>query len=143
MVVNGKKGPRMLKKEQFSGSHSLFKSLPDYVPITIEESEILYAGQMKVLSYYLPAVVRLQNQRLLYSLNKHGFSYHTFFERLQFSEETILIIEDTKGHKFGAYISERMQNKDGFAGNGSSWVFTYHDTEDLQLWQATGMNDMF
>ena len=60
-----------------------------------------------------------------------------------FSSSSILVIEDSNGHKFGAFIAEQMKDKKGFQGNGSSWVFTYHDTEDLQLWQATGNNEMY
>lgn len=53
-------------KEQFKGITNLFKSLPDYHPIARDKSEILNSGQMLVLSYHLPAVIRLQNWQLIF-----------------------------------------------------------------------------
>lgn len=79
-------------KEQFKGITNLFKSLPDYHPIARDKSEILNKGQMLVLSYHLPAVIRLQNWQLLFSLSRDGYSHHTFFEKLEDNEETILVV---------------------------------------------------
>ena len=47
---------------------------------------------MLVLSYHLPAVIRLQNWELLFSLERDGYSHHTIFDKLNQNEETILVI---------------------------------------------------
>ena len=98
---------------------------------------------MLVLSYHLPAVLRLQNWQLLYSLSRDGYSHHTFFDKLKDNEETILVIKDTHGHKFGAFCTSVWQPTRNFTGDTISWIFTFHKGDDLHLWPATGENEMF
>lgn len=93
------------RKEQFESHHNLFKCLPDYQMVAKHKSEIINRGQMLVLSYYLPAMLRLQNWELLFALSRDGYSYHTFFDKLQSSEWTMLLIKDKKGNRFGAFCT--------------------------------------
>jgi hypothetical protein len=122
---------------------NLFRCLPDYQPFSEQRSEILNKGQMLVLSYHLPAVLRLQNWILLFSLNHDGYSHHTFFDKVGEHEETILVIKDTNGHKFGAYCTGVWHPQRGFVGDSTSWVFSFHKGDDLNLWPGTGDSDMF
>ena len=73
---------KVFKKEDFAGIKNLFKSLPDYVAISLEASKILKEGQILVLNYHLPGYLRMCNWRLLYSLERDGYSYLNFFEKL-------------------------------------------------------------
>lgn len=98
---------------------------------------------MLVLNYHMPAHLRMCNWKLLYTLDRDGYSYINFFERLSGVDETILIVEDTMGHKFGALCTGTWNEKRGFQGDGCSWVFTFHDSEDLKLWPATGLHEMY
>ena len=107
-----------LQKSQIHGAKQLFKSLPDYTPITNEKSEILKTGQMLVLSYNLPAVIRMNNWELLYSINRDGYSYENFFERVREREYTMLVVQDKRGHVFGAFCTGEWTYERGFNGNG-------------------------
>jgi hypothetical protein len=98
---------------------------------------------MLVLSYHLPAVIRLQNWQLLFSLERDGYSHHTFFDKLNRNEETILVIQDRHGHNFGAFCTSIWESARGFTGDYNSWIFTFRKGEDLHLWPATGNNEMY
>lgn len=98
---------------------------------------------MLVLSYYLPAMLRLQNWELLFKLSRDGYSYHTFFDKLKSNDWTILLIKDTQGNRFGAFCTSQFEPERGFSGDCSSWVFSFYKGDNLNLWQATGQNDMY
>jgi len=44
---------------------------------------------------------------------------------------------------FGAFCTGEWTYERGFNGNGESWVYTFHDGEDLYLFPATGLNEMY
>lgn len=98
---------------------------------------------MLVLTYHLPAVIRMNNWELLYSINRDGYSSENFFAKIKDHEYTMLVIKDQRGHVFGAFCTEEWQHARGFRGNGESWVYTFHNGEDLHLSPATGMNEMY
>jgi hypothetical protein len=88
-------------------------------------------------------VVRLGEWKLLFTINRDGYSYHNFFEKLEGQAETVLLIEDGNGHKFGAFATHAWEWRKGFQGDGSSFVFSFHKGDDLHVWTATGCNEMF
>ncbi len=55
----------------------------------------------------------------------------TFFSKLEDMTETILVIKDSQGYVFGALTTEEWQNRNGFYGDGYSFVFTFKDGDDL------------
>ena len=54
-----------------------------------------------------------------------------------------MLISDSTGHVFGAYLSESIKNVRKYRGNGDAFVFTFHDGEDLEVFGSTGMNDKY
>jgi hypothetical protein len=55
----------------------------------------------------------------------------------------MLAVQDKRGHVFGAFCTGEWTYERGFNGNGESWVYTFHDGEDLYLFPATGLNEMY
>ena len=98
---------------------------------------------MRVLAHHLPMIYRLMPWRLLFSLERDGYSHHTFFEKVDRQEAYLLLITDSLGHVFGAYLSERIKNIRKYRGNGDAFVFTFHDGEDLEIFASTGLNDKY
>ena len=69
---------------------------------------------------------------LLYRLSEHGVSLLSFLKRLQASDNTLLVIEDKQGNKFGGLASEEwMMRKGDFYGTGESFVYTFHKGNDI------------
>ena len=80
---------------------------------------------------------------LLYRLSDHGVSMNTFIKRLQGNDNTLLIMEDKKGFKFGGFCSEEWIISSSFFGTGESWMFTFRKGDKPEVWQASGDNDMY
>jgi len=98
---------------------------------------------MHVLSYHLPGTIRLSKWKLLFTTCEDGYSHLTFYDRLEDAPETILVIKDTKGYVFGAFLTEEWNLTSKFYGDGYSFVFSFMDGDDLELYPATGENDLY
>ena len=98
---------------------------------------------MRVLAYHLPGAIRLSKWSLLYTPSKNGYSHLTFFDKLDGNVETLLVIKDTRGYVFGAFMTEEWRMTSSFYGDGYSFVFTFRDGDDLELYPATGDNDNY
>ena len=57
--------------------------------------------------------------------------------------ETILVVKDTKGYVFGAFLTEEWHRSSNFYGDGYSFVFTFRDGDDLELYTASGETDLY
>jgi hypothetical protein len=54
-----------------------------------------------------------------------------------------MIIEDNKKFKFGGFCAEEWNQAGRFCGTGDNYVFTFKNTDNCELWDATGENSMF
>ena len=62
---------------------------------------------------------------LLYRLSDHGVSMNTFIQRLSGMENTLMIVEDKSGYKFGGFCTEEWFFSNSFYGTGENFVFTF------------------
>ena len=133
----------IVSKSDFENMPMISKCLPEYKPVALEKSAILSEGQVKVLSYHLPAIVRLFNWQLVFTTTRDGYSPLNFFEKCGHHEYTVIVIKDTLGFVFGAFCAEEWSNGTGFKGNGDAFVFTFRDGDDLEIFPATGADDQY
>lgn len=80
---------------------------------------------------------------LLYRLSEHGVSMNTFLQRLADEEITLIIIKDSKNHKFGGFCNESWYTAQQFYGTGENFVFTFHNGDNCEIWEASGDNSMY
>ena len=73
----------------------------------------------------LPPLMRLHDWELIYSPNVDGISMHTFYQRTKTYTNSILLIQDSKGTVFGAYINDRFKNSKYFYGTGETFLFSF------------------
>ena len=52
-------------------------------------------------------------------------------------------MEDKNGHKFGGFCTEEWFFSQSFYGTGDSFVFSFKDKDDCDIWWASGENDMY
>ena len=133
----------VVRKENFVDLPKISKCLPEFKPVSSELSQVLSEAKMHVLSYHLPGTSRLSQWSLLYTARRDGYSHITFFEKLENMNETIVAIKDTRGYVFGAFVTEEWHITRSFYGNGYSFVFTFRDGDDLEIYPATGESDFF
>ena len=78
---------------------------------------------------------------MIYCVNRDGYSHHTFFRNTQDQDYSLLIVQDSLGHAFGAFLSSQIRRRSGqYSGDDDAFVFTFHDGEDLEIYRATGHN---
>ena len=55
----------------------------------------------------------------------------------------MLIIEDKTGYKFGGFCTEEWIFGSNFFGTGDNFVFTFRNTDQCEIWYASGDNSMY
>lgn len=133
----------VMTKDDFAEMPSISNCLPEFKPIALEKSKILSQGKQLVLTYHLPASLKFLNWSLLYTPRRDGIFYSTFFEKCANEDYTLLVIKDTANNVFGAFCTEIWQKSSKFVGDGYSFVFTFRDKDDLELYPASGAFDLY
>ena len=110
---------------------------------TSEPSEILNEARVHVLTYHLPGTIRLSQWKKLFSVSRDGYSPLTFFDKTEEHDYTILALKDTKGYIFGAFCTEEWRPGNRFYGDGYSFVFTFREGDDLEIYRASGEDDQY
>ena len=109
-----------------------------------EESEILKPVHVKELQCHLPGIDAMRDRwNLVYSTGRDGASLETLIWKCQehHADTCILIMEDSYGYRFGAYIDGRIREDHQYYGTGQSFVFTFNPSFKAYEW--TGQNDYF
>ena len=133
----------VVTRDNFTDMPTISKCLPEFKPVSSEPSAIMSEAKMRVLANHLPGSIRLSKWTLLYTPGRDGYSHLTFFEKLEEYEETVLVIRDTRNYIFGAFLTEEWRHTSNFYGDGYSFVFTFRDGDDLELYPATGETDNY
>jgi hypothetical protein len=105
------------------------------------ESKILNQNNLKQIWRYLPFRLKIKDWSLLYSDAVHGASLSTFYRKIEGKGPTVLLIKDTGGYVFGAYITEEWKKSDSFYGLGENFLFSLEPTPHVYYW--TKQNDFF
>ena len=106
-------------------------SLPEYVPITKEKSEIIDASKRQLISFFLPVLIRMREWTLLYSINRDGVSMQTFYAKAKNRDHTVILIKDEHDCIFGAYSTQFWHIQNGYYGSGENFVFTFVNEDDI------------
>lgn len=78
----------------------------------------------------MPARLRISTRwKLLYSLDQHGTSLKTMYECMEevlgeLDGGCVLVVKDTRGAIFGAYINEGLREQRSYYGDGS-WCVSH------------------
>ncbi|MDR3548619.1 MAG: TLD domain-containing protein [Candidatus Pacebacteria bacterium] len=89
-------------------------------------SEILTESMLVQLGANVPPLVRMKTLDLVFSISSDGVSMRTFYGCLAKYNPTIVLVEDTKGHVFGAYATESWHDSTRFYGTGESFLFKFN-----------------
>jgi len=98
-------------------------------PVPAEPKEILLNSYICNGIYHnFPKRLRIKRSlTLLYSLQNHGSSLKTFYERSNagYGTAQVLVIKDDNDHIFGCFTAEPFKVNNGFYGTGESFLFKY------------------
>lgn len=110
--------------------------MPEFNPISKDKSEIVDESTRKLITYFLPGLIRMREWKLLYSINKDGVSMQTFYKNVKKRDNTVILIKDTNDKVFGAYCCEEWKIHYYFYGRGESFLFKFDD-EDIKVFEYT------
>eukprot|EP00347_Sterkiella_histriomuscorum_P022138 403331548 len=131
----------MQKQHYNKSTFVISASLPEFKTIMKNQSEIVDEASRKLITYFLPGLIRMREWRLLFSINQDGVSMQTFYTQLRNRDNTLVLVKDENDRVFGAYCCEEWRIKSGFYGRGESFVFYFDDEEDIKVFSYTGKNE--
>ncbi|CDW85582.1 oxidation resistance protein [Stylonychia lemnae] len=116
--------------------------LPEFNIMVKDQSEIITNENRKLITFFLPGLIRMREWKLLYTISVDGVSMQTFFRRVKSRDNTVIIIKDLNDSIFGAYCCEEWKKHQGYFGLGESFVFKFIDEqEDIKVFGYTQEND--
>jgi hypothetical protein len=115
------------------------------IHIRVESSEpslIISPDQMNLIASWLPATRSIRSWSLKYSLRRDGALLDTLMSlcipkrRNGLVEQTsyVVIIEDSWGYVFGGFISQALESRTTYYGNGESFVFSVAPHPEVYRW---------
>lgn len=89
----------------------------------------LSAAALVALRAELPPTYALRDWTLLYSTEQHGCSTNTFWRNVKGQGATLLVVLDSLGHRFGAFVEEswRGDAAHSYFGNGETFLYSLGD----------------
>ena len=66
----------------------------------------------------------LRDWELLYSTKRHGLSMNTFFRQVAGRRDSVLVIKDSGGYVFGAFLPFEWRQSKNYYGTGESFIFS-------------------
>jgi hypothetical protein len=137
----------------YAGTDLQFVSncLPDFEPVADFDSNIITSPGKKLIQIHLPAMFKLQEWKLLHSIDQHGTDMRTFYNNVSENDETILLIQTDEDEIIGAYMTDTWFRSplSKFYGSGdSSFVFDLVRDErkeltDINVYDPTFLNSKF
>jgi len=107
--------------------HQSMANLPQQISPLPEIQDILLNDNIcNTLYSSIPKRLRIKRSlTLIYSMQLHGSSLSTFYERSSagYGTAQILVIRDADDNVFGAYTSEPFHKHNGFYGNGETFLW--------------------
>jgi len=107
--------------------HQSMANLPQQISPIPDTLDILLTDEIcNKLYTSIPKRIRIKRSlTLIYSMQLHGSSLSTFYERSNsgYGSAQILAIRDTEDNIFGAFTSEPFRVNNGFYGNGETFLW--------------------
>uniref|UniRef100_A0A6B2LKV8 Oxidation resistance protein 1 n=1 Tax=Arcella intermedia TaxID=1963864 RepID=A0A6B2LKV8_9EUKA len=98
---------------------------------------------VSLLTTFLPPRFKLKDWELLFCTSTDGISMLSFYLKTRDADPTLLVVEDKKGHVFGAFVTEPWEKQKGYYGTGESFLFKLRPKELSDVWRWTGRNTYF
>ena len=95
------------------------------------------------LNDHMPNLYRGKKWELKYSPRMSGLSLNTFLRVGEEIGPNVLVVIDENKHVFGAFMPSSWQILSRFYGTGEIFLFTFHDTESVNCYYPTMINECF
>jgi len=106
-------------------------------------SYILKDDDVETIYSFLPSRSKMKDWELIFCTSTDGVSMQTFYSTAEDVAPSLLIVQDTMGHVFGAYVSESWSRQKGFYGTGETFLFKLRPIDRRGSWGWTEKNNFF
>lgn len=108
--------------------HQHTQNLTNVPPFSVEHTgtHILEPSELVEIWRWLPTRLQLLEFETVYSTDIHGCRLMTLFDKIEFYDNSIIIIKTTKNQVFGAFCSQPWSNRlprPKFFGTGETFLF--------------------
>ncbi|KAL4624194.1 nuclear receptor coactivator 7-like [Arapaima gigas] len=108
----------------------------------LEQSNILEEDHIRQICTELPPRTVGHTWHLSYSTSRHGASLRSLYRKLSSRDSpSLVIIKDSRGQVFGAFLSHPLRPSESFYGTGETFLFTLEPSFECFHW--TGENSFF
>jgi hypothetical protein len=115
----------------------------EYQPELIGQSFILKGDDVATIDSFLPSRSKMRDWELIFCTSTDGVSMQTFYTKTDEINPSLLLVEDSMGGVFGAYVSEAWVKQKGFYGTGETFLFKLRPEEKRGSWKWTEKNNFF
>jgi hypothetical protein len=114
-----------------------------FAPEKDKKSDILNEVMISNFVAQMPTYMQFCSWKRLYKMDEDGRSLITFFDRVKDWDQTILVIQDTRGYVFGGLCYEAWRSAFRFFGDSDTILFTFKDTETPTFSYWSGQGEQF
>lgn len=109
------------------------------------DSTLLTSLEYARIKAELPAHLRFDEWRLLYSLSQHGASLRSLYRRTSCSGPVVLVVKPSGGAACGAYldIDGLYTHNSSYFGGRNSFVFRLVAPENVEAFHSSGTNEWY
>ena len=105
-------------------------------------SSMLRPQQIAQLWRWLPSRYQILELQCIYSTNIHGRRLMTLFDKIEYHQASVIVIQTVSGKIFGAFCSQPWSNrvrgrKPSFFGNGETFLFELEP--NIHKWEWIGI----
>lgn len=142
-AADRKQSSNSQNNEDYKSNHK--QELIEIRPKKSHKSIILGDLELSNLICCLPSYYRQCEWKRLFNMDTDGCSLITFYQQCRDYDNTILIIQDQFGWKFGGFCVEEWRPHYGFFGNGQNILFSFEGKDDpvVYSWQGQGEQHMY
>uniref|UniRef100_M4B5K0 TLDc domain-containing protein n=1 Tax=Hyaloperonospora arabidopsidis (strain Emoy2) TaxID=559515 RepID=M4B5K0_HYAAE len=112
-------------------------------PLAGHRSAFLTEKHMQFLWKNLPKYLTCNQMELIFTTQVHGWSFLSFFSRLENKGPTIVVVQDEHENVFGAFCSASWRRSKMFFGNGRTFVFSLSPRMRVYPWSGIDSSFMY
>ncbi|OWZ23430.1 hypothetical protein PHMEG_0001702 [Phytophthora megakarya] len=112
-------------------------------PLVGHQSAFLTEKHMQFLWKHLPNYLTCNQMELVFTTRVHGWSFLSFFDKLENKGPTIMVVQDEHQNIFGAFCPASWKRSKTFFGNGRTFAFSLSPQMNAYMWSGIDSSFMY
>lgn len=112
-------------------------------PLLSSPSCILSELMALRLRVHLTSLHQIKKWQCIYSSANMGFSYSLLLSSCHGQFPTLLVVMDSAHYVFGGFAASAWEPNKTYFGTGDSFLFSFGDSEELQVYRPTYFNEYY